>query len=84
MVNNEKNEPVFTFNAGQVRGAIFKNSNKDNEWFSTKINKSYNEGSVKKPDYKETNNYNDRDLADLQLVTTECYKYVRTHFASEE
>jgi len=43
---------VFSFNAGNVRGAVFLNEKDDNSWFSTKIVKSYNEGTPKKPEYK--------------------------------
>ena len=81
--NTNTNEPVFKFNAGQVRGAVFLNEKDDNSWFSTKIVKSYNEGTPKKPEYKETSNYNANDLADLALVSNECYKFTRTNFPSD-
>jgi len=81
--NTNTDDPVFTFNAGQVRGAVFLNSKDDNRWFSTKVVKSYNDGTAKKPDYKQTSNFNTNDLADLILVSQECYKFTRTNYPSD-
>jgi len=82
--NNKVNKPVFQIRAGRVNGSIFVNEVEDNSFFSSVITKSYNDGSEKKPDWKNTNNYNSNDVADLILVSQKCYEYVRTHYASEE
>ena len=81
---NESNKPVFQFRAGKVNGSVFVNEHEDNYFYSSVITKSYNDGSDKRPDWKNTNNYNSNDLADLILVSQEIYKYVRTNFASDK
>lgn len=82
--NNKTNKPVFQFKAGKVSGSVFVNEHDDNFFYSSVITKSYNDGSERKQDWKNTNNYNSNDLPDLNLVSNEIYKYVRTHFASDE
>jgi len=82
--NNKVNKPVFQFRAGKVNGSVFVNEHDENFFYSTVVTKSYNDGTEKKPDWKNTNNYNSNDLADLVLVSQELYKYVRTNYASDE
>ena len=85
---NNSEDPIKKISYGNVTGSIFINEDREsgNKWFSVSVQKFYNSETNKKKDkiWAYTNSYNANDLQYLNLVQTECFKYMVSHKPDEE